>query len=536
MTLVPNAHEINADLTWRQEQEIEEPVDVFLNGRTAAQGGTNVDITTLEHLYPTLKSVAFSIGATTDNRLRIAPFEGGLRFLGDVVFDATRTNSISGTTGEFIIRLQDSNTGVGVVPILNFTTLAATGGHEVDWTNNTRTFDAPITIISGIHTNFPLDWSNGLTFGGAVSIAKPTAGTELDWTNVEIPDGVTVAFTGTAAISIRGLTAAEQGRISGSNITFLENPVINTLRIPAQAGWFALRIRDGSDTEAVAPRRFSSTEIAAGEVTFTLSDQTSPDGAAFSNLVDGDFAEVFVKYDSTPNGISSMVYQEQYQRVNYLANANNAIISFTQTQQVALTLVEASTAADPTRFVVEPVPGTSAVGFVQLRNPTGDTAFAPLDNGDTLSGAIQIGNFETVFQSFYDGRATTTEPITVYGQGNITTFDGDRLSIRSGNRPGGNPPFVQHIVSGWESVVGTTIFPTTNNISEIINQSPGLAIVPVATIVAGVNAADVTNGVGYLVGTTTQAGVPTAAGSRLNSVVRPKRADYTQGTRYRDIL
>ena len=461
-----------------------------------------------------------------------------MRFLGDVTFDATRSNSISGVTGAFIVRLQDSNTGVGVVPILNFTTLAGTGNHTVDWALNTRTFDAAITLIGGVHSNFPLDWSNGLTFGGTVEIGRPTAGTELDWTNVEIPAGVAVSFPGTAAISIRGLTTAEQGRITGQNITFVENPVINTLRIPAQEGWFALRIRDGSDTEAVAPRRFSPTEIAAGEVTFTLSDQTSPDGAAFSNLVDGDFAEVFVKYDSTPNLANSVVYQEQYQRVNYLSAAanNGSIISFTQTQQVAQTLVEAASAVTPTRFVVEPTPGTSAVGQVQLRNPTGDTAFNPLDNGDTLSGAIQLGNFETVFQSFYQNRGTTTDPTTVYGQGNITTFDGDRLRIRSGNRPGGTPPFVQHLVQGWEAAVGTTIFPVTNNISEIINNSPGLAIVPVATIVAGVNAADVTRAAGYLVGTTTQAGVPTAAGSRLNAVVRPKRADYDPNVTYEDIL
>ena len=135
MTLVPNAHEINADLTWRQEQEVEEPVDVFLNGRTQAQGGTNVDVTTLEHIYPTLKSVAFDIGSLSDDRFNIAPFEGGLRFLGDVDFDSSRTNSISGVTGAFIVRLQDSNTGVGVVPILNFTTLPGTGGHAVEYSS-----------------------------------------------------------------------------------------------------------------------------------------------------------------------------------------------------------------------------------------------------------------------------------------------------------------------------------------------------------------------------------------------------------------
>ena len=135
----------------------------------------------------------------------------------------------------------------------------------------------------------------------------------------------------------------------------------------------------------MAPRRFSSTEIAAGFAEFTLSDQTSPDGPAFSNLVAGDFVEAFVKYDSTPNLNNSVVYQEQYQQINYLAAEanNNAIVSFTQTQQVALTLVSAASAVAPTRFVMEPVSGGD-VGDVQLRNPTGDTAFNPLNNGDTF--------------------------------------------------------------------------------------------------------------------------------------------------------
>ena len=492
MTLVPNAHEINADLTWRQEQEIEEPVDVFLNGRTAAQGGTNVDITTLEHLYPTLKSVAFSIGATTDNRLRIAPFEGGLRFLGDVDFDSSRTNSISGTTGAFIIRLQDSNTGVGVVPILNFTTLPGTGGHAVDWTVNTRTFDAAITIISGVHSNFPLDWSNGLTFGGAVTLARPAVNTELDWTNVVIPDGTTVTFPGTDAIAIRGLTVAERGRVVGANIQFVDNPIENTLRIPAQAGWLAMRLRDSlnRDDEAVAQRRFTAAEITAGEATFILSDQTSINGTAFSNLVAGDFYEIFVKYDSTPDLLNSVVYQEQYQQLAYNATADGTILSFTQTQQIPLTLVSAAAPVATGDFVVSPADGAEVgtVGLVQLTNPIDDISFNPLPNGQTLSGAIQLGNFDVIFQSFYDNRAVTTDPIVVYGQGNISRIDGRRVTIRSGNRPG-TPVFIQHIVSGWEAQAGTTLFPTTNGVVEIINNSPGLAIVPVDNIVDGTTVA-----------------------------------------------
>ena len=76
----------------------------------------------------------------------------------------------------------------------------------------------------------------------------------------------------------------------------------------------------------------------------------------------------------------------------------------------------------------------------------------------------------------------------------------------------------------------------TNNISEIINNSPGLAIVPVATIVAGVNAAEVTRDVGYLVSDGNRAGeTPTSTRSRFAGV-RPKTATYDPNTRYEDVL
>ena len=81
-----------------------------------------------------------------------------------------------------------------------------------------------------------------------------------------------------------------------------------------------------------------------------------------------------------------------------------------------------------------------------------------------------------------------------------------------------------------------TLFPTTNNIVEIINQSPGLAIVPVDTIVAGVNASDVARGVGYIVSDGNRAGeTPTSTRSRFAGV-RPKTATYDPNTRYEDVL
>ena len=57
---VPGAHEINADLTWRQSEIITEPVDPFLNGQALLTDFSN-DITTpvsYTHLtLPTIYSV-----------------------------------------------------------------------------------------------------------------------------------------------------------------------------------------------------------------------------------------------------------------------------------------------------------------------------------------------------------------------------------------------------------------------------------------------------------------------------------------------
>ena len=67
---VPGAHEINADLTWRQSQVIDEPVDPFLNGRALLTDFSN-DFTSVDHIYPTLKSVAYADESTSFLRFQI---------------------------------------------------------------------------------------------------------------------------------------------------------------------------------------------------------------------------------------------------------------------------------------------------------------------------------------------------------------------------------------------------------------------------------------------------------------------------------
>ena len=77
---------------------------------------------------------------------------------------------------------------------------------------------------------------------------------------------------------------------------------------------------------------------------------------------------------------------------------------------------------------------------------------------------------------------------------------------------------------------------------EIINQSPGLAIVPVDTIVAGVDASataartqNAERGIGYIVGDGVNGNVQSANRSRLAGI-RPKAATYNPANPYEDVL
>ena len=128
-------------------------------------------------------------------------------FLSSVTF-TTSGNSDVDSSGNFTIHLQQANAGTGLVTTLDFRD-ENNDRVAVEWgAGNSRTFAGAITIIGGTHGNFPTDWTNGLTFGGASAhIARPTAGTTLNWANVEIPDGTTITFPGTTAFSIAGLTA-----------------------------------------------------------------------------------------------------------------------------------------------------------------------------------------------------------------------------------------------------------------------------------------------------------------------------------------
>ena len=419
-----------------------------------------------------------------------------------------------------------------------------------------RTFDAAITITGGIHVNFPENWASGLTIVGATTLSRPTAGTTLDYTNVNIPDGTTVTFSGTDAFSISGLTAAEQGRIvnTDNSITFVAAPVTNTLRIPAQSGKFAIRVRDGSDTEAVAPRRFSTAEITAGFVEFTLSNQTSPSGAAFSDLVAGDMVDVYVKYDSLISSTAdNVVYQESLQTLPYNAVTNNTVLNV----NVPLPVTEV--------LVGRAVPTPNGVGFVGsqvaqnrvqflVSGANSDNANIPggvLTNFQSQGLAIEIANDQEYFNAWYNNRATTTSPIVIYPVA-AAEWDPSRIVFGSGN----TEPFtqgsqsvnipVQQRGSDWSIQAGTSgvlylrgagvdelSFPPSLQASLNTVAQAAAAGLDASAVAARVQNAE--RGIGFIVGDTDNDGNPTGVRSRFAGI-RPKRGAYNSNTTYEDIL
>ena len=470
VTATPNAHLINADLTWRAQEIIDEPTDVFLNGVALTTDFTQ-QLTTLDHIYPMLKAIAFNNEDRSDDRFRIVPSEGGLRFSANVTFTTSANNEITSTGGNFIVRL-DLNAGTSLVSTLDFRPFDGHSADTVDWGDISRTFTGPISILGGRHNNFPTDWTNGLTFASSVTITRPAAATVLDWTNVTIPDGSSVTFPGTGAFSISGLSAAEQGRVTGQNITFPVEPVTNRIVIPTPAaGRYAIRqIVGGVNTEIVPPTDFS----AGDTVTHTINDSVFTDPA--------DAVRVYVKYDSAIGGV---VYSESEQA--FLFNADGGDINYIP-QIVANVLVEA--AAPPSGYSVQITADGQNVQIALTNNTDVRLILTPQQS---LGVVITAANDSDYFNAWYNNRDTSTTPIFMYGQGLQTTADARFVTFSSGNSPGGE--FIQHqmanIVSaglGGDLAAGATV-------PEIIFITSDLALVDPAVIAAAVDASNTASSV-----------------------------------------
>ena len=418
---VPGAHEINADLTWRQSQIIDEPVDPFLNGQALLTDFSN-DITSVDHIYPTLKSVAYADESTSFNRFQMAATEGAIRFLRRVTFTTAGSTSIDASTGNFTVRLQETNVATNLVNTFNF--LNILGENDVvDWGTRSRTFAGPITIIGGLHTNFPTNWANGLTFGaGTTNIDRPGAGTELDWRNVEIPDGSSVIIGGTTALSIAGLTLAEQGRVTGTNITFVQPLVENTVTIPAPVGGRlavtqTIHAADGTSTttELRAPTEFNGNQ----PTTFTIDD------SVFTNLsATPDFISIYVKYASFIATGPNVVYQESAQNFNF--NTDGSPITFAVPLPVADVLVSNAVNYPGASIATVDDGGTlwtEISGAVLTENPFQSQGLA-----------IRTADTPEYFNQWYQGITTTdTTPILDFPSPGTVQWDATRIQFRSGD-------------------------------------------------------------------------------------------------------
>ena len=480
VTATPNEHLINADLTWRSSTIIDEPVDPFLNG-IALTTDFSTTLTSLDEIYPTLKSVAYAQGRSDNNRFRIVPSEGGLRFLEGVDFETTFDNRISTLSGSFFVDLQQTNIGVNFVNTLMFVD-ENNNSQNINWSavdGQGRTFAGAITIIGGTHQYFPEDWTNGLTLGGAITINRATQSATLDWTNVNIPDGATVNFTGTTALSIAGLTAAEQGRVSGDNINFPVVPVTNRIVIPTPAaGRYAIRQTVGDvNTEIVPPADFS----AGDTITHTIND------TVFTNPADT--VQVYVKYDSTI-GVGGTVYSESEQV--FIFNSDGSDINYIP-QIVAPVLVDTATPLVGHNIAAR-ADGNNVI--VSIANTLNNNRLE-LDANETLGALISAANTNAYWDAWYANRVMSATPLFDYVQGFRTSVDARFVTLASGNRIGADG-FVQHQIANTvrnAASVGDTLIEAGTGIPELTVQLSDLAIVDPGLIASAVDASNTASSV-----------------------------------------
>ena len=542
--------------------------DLNLDGQslTDATNRITTGIDNLDQGYGVYKAYAYN---QRHEEIAVVRAGTGLSFgTHNVQFSTTTDTDFDAATDEAHLRVNNVWSNGALVNLVAANDISFEGSQTVNGVNfiagGTLNFANAIigtnVAATGNITNLPTMPTITLGDGTVVTAADNT---EIDWSNVILPVTGTVQIDGNN-VQVFNVPAADQGRILLNNGAFtgstFVNPIINTVTVPAPAnGRVAIRAQKatGGDVEVMAPQ-----DITQGTpISFTITDQVDSANPFRGQFAAGDTITFYVKYDSTVGGT---VYQEQVQTLNFGNNGDT--LAFNQTVSVANTLTEAGVMDDTVYTITGVTDGT--IARVSLTNPNAD-AIVNLTNAQTLGGAIQIGNLDAVFDAWYGNRATRTTPSVEYGQGNISSIAADVVTLQSGNRPG-TPVFIQHSVLGWiatTATAGDTLIQETGGLPEITNQTPGLAIVPVTTIIAGVDAsmtaanvntintnvntanttlntidgkvdtaatenAQTQRGVGYLVssGSTTD-----VAGTKLGGI-KPKTVDYDSTTSFEDIL
>ena len=410
-------------------------------------------------------------GSATSN---LALTAGGAISGGTLYNTIRTTGNISAGDGTTIDNITLETTGT-----IDFTNIAL-------GTNNITLRDATLSnlILTG----------QTLTLDGNIRLAARPVDGVYDWSNITIPAGATVTIPGLPAsdVEISGLTAEEQARVSGAS-RFTQAAVTNTISIPRLIGGaivngrYAITARKSTlaaDQEIVlvppTDMQGSGTQFST-PITYTVSSATSPDGANFSDFVSGGVVNIYVKYDSAPGTIR--VYDHLYTQVAF--GPDGTTLSPSGDGVLPATLVEQAQRPTIAGWEIEETPTSNTDAIVQLRNTVADTILS-LNNPATLYASILIGNTDRVFDGWYNNRNTTVDSPLTYLQANTVRFNGDIVTIQSGNR-GTTPAFDQHTVQGWE---GTGIFRVTNGIAEIIDQPVNLASIPVSLISAGIDASN----------------------------------------------
>ena len=482
-------NEINADLTWRTTSDFEFTVDPYLFGRTEAQGVAGTSLTETDHIYPTLKAVAYRNESRDQLRLPVIPGPNSIRFLRGVVFNTSLT-SITSSSGAVGINLQ--STGVTATNINTFDFRNESDANQtVQWTSTNRTFTSPLTINGGTHSNFPSVWSNTLMFGASASIDSGTINTTLDWSNVSFADGVTVNFTGNTPISIGGVPMSERSHIMSDNniITFVDAPVTNTVNIDTTVGGYYAVRRNNGGVNTEFPGR--------GLTRFTAGSTVPPINFASDVFAAGDSLDVYIKYDSDIS--TRTVYQEQVINVPF-DTTMNAVTTITQPAPVATTLIENMVTALPSSLTGNGITSNfeNSMATIVITNQDAQTSLILTNfTGQTL--AVVIANQPDYFESWYNNRGTSIEPIVTFLQGETENWDNRRVFFQSGNVSGGNRQ--QHIVRNWTDTGGGTFADSRSGAPEVLPSVEGQASIGtvIAAVESSTSVAQIRRGVGYTV-------------------------------------
>lgn len=501
---------INADLSYTSTDNLDFPVDPFLNGVALADTADTNAVSNTDNIYPELKGLAYNNREVENLRLPVIMTENSFRFIGGALEFVTLPSTINSTTGATLLNTAD-NLSVGSVNTFIFRNEAGSQILPVTWRTD-MTFDGPITIQGGTHINLPITFPNGLTIGqGDFNILNTNAIT-VDWSGVTIPANATVTITTFADFRIEGLSQADFDRIVNS-----PSSTGQVIRVPPTANYvFTTGALDGR----YALQRVRSgvgTIIASGDITggtpFTISIRSS-------TTTPGDVYNLYYKptNDPTVRGYETAVATTGPVSTSLASDVNVSAMALPIPSALFETDVYPGASLSATNPVVA-VGGDNPGIQVSI---TGATAM-----GNDLNGRIsQNLLLRATDDANYFAQMVQLQRTQDFIRPDVRSTIIDDVTLTTGNGPTQTQQQLQSITLEGSSGVATITVIDITVPAVIIHPNPeGLTD---GDILDAINSSRLSQGVGYILG----------QGSDTSLIgISPRETDYDKtSTTYSDNL